>query len=167
MRELHKRAKLPDLQGVLFTDPSYEPETWCRYESDVQLKDWVIDYRAADREDDGYRFTEFVLTIASPKAIDLIEIGDDLDSLSLSKSFSESQCTVGCDTACMYMGPTRTFGEEWQPSCALPTGADGEFGTVFQLSKESGVEAIVLFAFIDASTVTSPTRPINSSTETA
>lgn len=151
MTMTHKRASLPELKGVLFTDPSYEQGTWCRYEADINPKGWVMDYRAQDCDDDGYRFASFMLLLASPETASKIKFNEDLTSFSHPASMKAEQRTVGMDTACVYIGPAAQFDpEEWQPSCALRTGTDGEFGAAYELASAKGVEAIVLFGFIDA-----------------
>ena len=151
MERLHKTTTLPALQGVLFTDPSYRPGTWCRYESNAHLKGWAMDYYGEDRVDDGYRFTAFALVLANPDYAEYIKPSADLMSFTHPMSLSLSETLVGMDTACIYLGPqTALDADDWQPGCALRTGTDGEFGTVYELKEKDEVVAVVLFGFIDS-----------------
>lgn len=151
MKQLRKTVKLPALQGVLFTDPSYESGTWCRYERDISLEGWVMDYHAADRNDDGYCYTSFMLVIAKPDIADHIQVKPDTTSFSCPSSLETSQRIIGMDTASIYLGAYREFdSDDWQPGCALRTGTDGEFGTVYELSDaDEEIAAIILFGFVD------------------
>lgn len=150
MRMLHKETKLSDMQGVLFADPSHPSGTWCRYELNAPMKGWMLNYYGEDCVEDGYRFTNFTLTLADPEYANYVKPSDDLMSLIYPVSLSLSETTVGLDTACVYMGPMMEFdADEWQPSCALRTGSDGEFGVTHQLSEGEEVVAVVLFGMID------------------
>lgn len=151
MAMLHKKTKLNGMRGVLFTDPSHPSDAWCRYELSAPMKGWMLDYRGEDCEEDGYRFTNFSLTLANPEYANYVKPSDDLLSLLYPARLSLSETTVGLDTACVYMGPIMEFdADEWQPSCALRTGSDGEFGVAYQLSEGKEAVGVVLFGMIDA-----------------
>lgn len=151
MGMLHKRMTVDDLQGVLFTDPSYPRGTWCRYDFDTHLKGWALDYRGIDCVDDGYRFTSFALMLMHPDFADYIKPSDDLLSFTCPINMQIKERLIGADTACVYLGPQQTFDlDEWQPAGSLRTGSDGEVGTVYELSEDGEVVAIVLLGFIDA-----------------
>lgn len=151
-----KRAKATTIDGIMYSDPSYKSDVWCRYEIELNGKDWVADYKAVDKNDDGYEYFDFAFVLSHPSYADKINIGQDLSSFVCPETLQVSETEIGMDTACVYLGVPHTFNEdEWQPLSAIRTGTDGAFGSVYEFSimddnSDKNVVAVALFGYFDA-----------------
>lgn len=157
---LSARPRRP-LQRVVFSDPSYEPGVWCRYDSgllkSIEFGSWHMRYQGARfTYEDGYAETRFCLALGSPKTLRGIFVGEDVESFSASCDYSVTESSLRVDTACIYLGPhdgLPAYGG-WQPEGALHLASDGHFGAAYELKDRNGVVwAVVLLGFTDAGIV--------------
>lgn len=148
---IQRRALIPCLNGIVFSDPAYSQDVGCRYESSIVATDWSMNYFAADYSGEGWSSTDFALVLACRDKIDQIHIDPDASTLRIPESFQVVETEVKMDTACVYLGKQMEFDRlGWQPACALRTGTDGEFGTAYELLEGAKVVGVVLLASIDS-----------------
>ena len=149
------------LTGITFSDPSYGPEIWCRYDSGPLGtpggEPWRMKCRAERFEcGDGWSETRFCLALGTPAALQSIRFAVELESFKAPAALACSEeKTVGADTACVYLGPSDGFpgGGQWQPAEALYLASDGYFGSVFELRDGDSIWAVVLLGQADAEIV--------------
>ena len=153
---------LKPLEGIVFSDPGYGPETRCRYDSgplDSPGRDpWVIRCSAARFESgDGWSETRFYLALGAPAALRSIFFAEELGSFAAPEGLvcgKERMIGVGADS--VYLGPSDRFpdGERRQSAEALYLAWGGYFGSAFELRDEAGeIRAVILLGQADAEVV--------------
>ena len=137
------KGKIKDLNHIVISDPTYNEDVWCRYEkNNLKEKDWLVNldiYPVETKIDKFYvKSIDFTLLIQkNEKDCSL----DDNGKLKYLKNIKLEKYTIGIDSACVALGINENAKEiinsqeEWQPPCAIKTGADGDFGTVFEGTK--------------------------------
>lgn len=149
------KGKIKKLNHIVLSDPSYEKGIWCRYEKDnLNEKDWLvnIDIYTVETDIGDYKVkgTEFFLLLQKDK--DDCEL-DDEGTLNYLKSIELKDFTIGVDTACVALGINDYAKEiinskdEWQPSCAIRTGADGTFGEVSEGTKNGELRFLLITGY--------------------
>lgn len=149
---MKKEMIVPELDGIVISDPWYEKGVWCRYESDVKGKDWKMEMNTEIVEDEEYEMfssIDFTMKLALPSLAPYISIGKE--SIRYPQSLQMKEYDIGMDTACSCCGSQKNY-EMLGESMAIRTGTDGLLGTVYEFrsGKTNEVCAVVFMGSIDA-----------------
>lgn len=149
---MEKFAHIPQIDGVVFSDPWYGPETWCQYRKAFSESNWLL--RMESKLDPEYNFTEFTLYLGRPTMMSATKLKENKKSdlmLSSLAIYDTKEYEIGMDTAQIFCGSMRNF-EQFGESIALHTGSDGFFGGLIVLTckGEDNPAGFVLRGGIDA-----------------
>ena len=156
------KGKIEKIKHLVVTDPTYNENVWCRYENkniDCENSDITIyiDKIKTDIEDCEIETIDFSL---------LISIGNEECSITKNGCLKHLENTklikynIGVDSACIAFGINEyankiiSSKDEWQPDCAIRTGADGLFGTVIEGKNENGLNFIYIEGYFDSDLIT-------------
>ena len=172
-------GKISKLDQLIVSDPSYEKGIWCRYENDnLNMKNLkvLIDVSkvketltAEDQKKvlpDSYDINNLHDLNIEGTDIKVMIFDSRLNCDIVEDGFTHpiwakiNQFTIGMDTACVSIGANevadkiRAEKEVWQPSTALNTLTDGEFGTLYEGTTPKGENVAMLFltGYLDADT---------------
>lgn len=149
------KGKIKNLNHIVLSDPSYEKGVWCRYEKDnLNEKDWLVnlDIHTVKEHDDEVEGTEFFLLLKKYK--NDCEL-DDKGTLNYLTNIELKNYIIGVDTACVAFGINDYAKEiinsmdEWQPFCAIRTGADGKFGEVIEGVENNELRFLFITGYFD------------------
>ena len=148
---MKKEAVIKKLDGIVISDPSYNKDVWCRYESNIKDTNWNMVFNSKKEKDNEYGFEsiDFNLSIGNPKVLDKIEIEND--SISYPASLKVKEFEIGMDTACFCCGSMKNY-KLLEESMSISTGTDGMMGSVyeFKFPGQDNPVAIVFQGEIDA-----------------
>lgn len=154
---MNYKGKIDHIDHIVISDPMYEKNIWCRYEkNDVNAKNWVVnlDIHPMEVEKDNYDVNCNEFSLLLKKEDKTCNIGEN-DTLIYSKDIKLNDYTIGMDSACVALGINDKAKEiidskeEWQPSCAIRTGGDGTFGTVFEGKKDDELQFLLIMGYIE------------------
>lgn len=154
MEEFKVTARIEHLDGLAFSDPSYDRDVWCRYEHVGTIDDWEVELRAKEvtekYEDMEFQTVAFSLALSRDAFTrDVVSVGEDLRTLSYIRGFEVVEVEIGMDTACVWCGVPGVEPGGWQPEGSLCTGTDGSFATAYEFKKDGELYALVLLGEVD------------------
>ncbi|MBS5806203.1 MAG: hypothetical protein KIC90_03405 [Firmicutes bacterium] len=152
------KGKIEKIKHIVVSDPTYDKNVWCRYENNnIDNKDLVvivyIDKVKNNIEDYEFETVDFAV---------LIKTNDDDCSVTKDgylkhlKNIKITKYDIGVDTACVAIGVNEyaknivDSKDEWQPECAIRTGADGIFGTVIEGKNDDELCFIFIEGYFDS-----------------
>ena len=142
------KGKIEKLDHIVLSDPSYDKDVLCRYEKDnINGRNWLVNLEIAPDGVDNV----FVMTLRKNNNF-LIR-----NSQMLVPAETEiNKYALGMDTACMAMGinaiaqEINSCRDDWQPDCAIKTGADGLFGEVHEGLLGDELQFLVIDGIVDS-----------------
>ena len=123
---MEKYAQIPQiLNGVVFSDPSYDESVWCQYRKDFRDDNWLMKFES-NKEDN---FISFQMTLGRSTVLAGVkaEVKDHELLLTHPSRYNVQQVELGMDTACIFCG-LKDFLEDFGSEAAIRTGTDGTFG---------------------------------------
>lgn len=160
-------GKIKELNKIIVADPSYEKDEDMRFERsfnnlqnlDIQMNindvDEILFY---EKEKYHIRGIEFSILIKRPECVDIgIDMLNNLHYES-DKYEKMNKVEIGMDSACVALGINEHADvitdskEDWQPSCALKTLTDGEFGEVKEIVNGNETQCILINGYLDEDT---------------
>lgn len=142
-------GQLPEIRnGVVFSDPAYDENTWCQYRKEFQDKNWLMALETKSE----YDILSFTMTLGRPTilaGVQTLESGDGFQ-VSCPGRFSAENVELGMDTARIFCGLKENW-DAFAEEASLHTGTDGMFGTlmVFTCKGEDAPAGFLLFGCVD------------------
>lgn len=157
-------GKIKELNKIIVSDPSYGKEDDMRFEKnfnnkqnlDIQMNindvDEILFY---EKEKYHARGIEFSILIKNPECIDIsIDTSNNLHCES-NKYEKMNKVEIAMDSSCVALGINKHADmitdskDDWQPGCALKTGADGLFGEVKEIINGNETQCILIYGYLD------------------
>lgn len=157
-------GKIKELNKIIVSDPSYDKDDDMRFEKkfdnmrnlDVQINiNDVHDILYYEKEKIHAKGIEFSILIKRAECIDINMDTTHALHCEPEKYEKMNKIEIGIDTACVALGINKHADmitdskDEWQPSCALETGADGCFGEIKELVNKEGTQCIQIYGYFD------------------
>jgi hypothetical protein len=159
-------GSIDKIEKIIVSDPDYDQDVTGRFEKNYDnIKDWKVEICINDLEDIfcygkekiKYKGIEFSILLKNPE---LKELTLDMynNTKNIPKGLKIINTDIFLDTACVAMGINNNaksiLGNKdvWQPSCALKTLADGQFGGVIEAKNGEKTEFIKIDGFLDEDT---------------
>ena len=150
------KGKINNLNHIVISDPSYGNDVWCRYENNkMDNQNWLVDFDIYPVEDKVGKYyvkgLEFRLLLKQNEEDCNMEEG----GLRYFKDINIKDYKIGIDAACIAMGVNDKAKEiidsrnEWQPSCAIKTGSDGNFGEVSEGKKNGKLSFLFIVGYFE------------------
>lgn len=163
-------GRISKLDRIIVSDPSYDKGVWCRYENDnanmsnckVALN--ISEYHEVIPADEVARDLPEGMRSQVTKDLELEGIEFQLlisdsrlkceivkDGFNHPQWTTIQQFTIGMDSACVALGINEVADkiaserDSWQPSTALTTLTDGEFGTVCEGRTPNGNNTALIY----------------------
>lgn len=152
---MSKYAFIPEIKdGVVFSDPWYDENTWCQYRKEFSDRNWFMKLETHDGE---YDTLCFQLVLGRSTMVNSVNVKETEEGyrLRFPEHYLMSDKELGIDTACIYLGSMKNF-KEFGESIAFETGADGGFGDLFVSTVKGDVDpaGFVLFGAFDKAFMT-------------
>lgn len=125
---MEKYAHIPQIEGVVFSDPAYDETVWCQYRKDFRASSWYLKMDTA-REDDLILF-KMSMGRCTMAADTNITMEEDTYQIAFPERYETDHAELGMDTAAMYCGSKKNW-DMFSEEAALRTGTDGIFGNLF------------------------------------
>lgn len=140
--------------GVVFSDPWYDENTWCQYRKEFTDSNWFMKLESYEGEFDTLCFQ---LVLGRPTMVNSVNPRETEEGYSFRfpEHYVMSDKELGIDTACIYIGSMKNF-HDFGESIAFKTGGDGGFGDLFvyTIKGEEAPAGFILFGAFDKAFMT-------------
>lgn len=135
--------------GIVFSDPWYDENTWCQYRKAFTDRDWYMKLDTSEGEFDTLCFQMVLGRATFVNSVKTKETEEGY-SFRFPEHYMMADKELGIDTACIYLGSMNNF-KEFGESIAIKTGGDGGFGDLFvyTVKGEENPSGFVLFGAFD------------------